>query len=198
MSERAATEAEIAAVLDCLRSGWLTMGPRTQAFELAFAGWAGTAHAVAVGSGAAALHLALLALDVQGEQVTVPAPAPPLVAEAVRWAGGEPRPVDDGEPADVAVSAGGFQLHGLTCFSFDARGLFSLGEGGMVTTDSQAHAERIRSLRGHALTSGTWDRHRGHAAGYDVVDIGFNYRLDEIRAALGMVRLAAVSRARRA
>jgi dTDP-4-amino-4,6-dideoxygalactose transaminase len=50
-------------------------------------------------------------------------------------------------------------------------------------------AALARSLRSHAMTSGTWDRHRGHAAEYDVVDVGFNYRLDEPRAALLLSRL---------
>ena len=47
----------------------------------------------------------------------------------------------------------------------------------------------LRLLRSHAMTSGTWDRHRGHEDSYDVVDIGFNFRLDEPRAALGLSRL---------
>jgi dTDP-4-amino-4,6-dideoxygalactose transaminase len=50
-------------------------------------------------------------------------------------------------------------------------------------------AERVRRLRSHALTSTTWDRHRGHADTYDVVEIGFNYRIDEPRAALALARL---------
>ena len=44
------------------------------------------------------------------------------------------------------------------------------------------------------MTTLTWDRHRGHATGYDVVDLGFNYRIDEIRAALGVSQLARNSR----
>ncbi len=47
----------------------------------------------------------------------------------------------------------------------------------------------MRLLRSHALTSSTWDRHRGHDPAYDIVDIGFNYRMDEPRAALGLSRL---------
>ena len=47
----------------------------------------------------------------------------------------------------------------------------------------------VRLFRSHAMTSSTWDRHRGHDPAYDVVDIGFNYRLDEPRAALGLSRL---------
>jgi dTDP-4-amino-4,6-dideoxygalactose transaminase len=50
-------------------------------------------------------------------------------------------------------------------------------------------ADNARSLRSHAMTSMTWDRHRGHAESYDVVDVGFNFRMDEPRAALGLSRL---------
>jgi dTDP-4-amino-4,6-dideoxygalactose transaminase len=63
-------EEEIAAVVAALRSGWLTMGPRTQEFERAFAQAVGAAHAIALSSGTAALHLALDALDLQpGDEV---------------------------------------------------------------------------------------------------------------------------------
>ena len=57
-------------------------------------------------------------------------------------------------------------------------------------TDDDALAERMRLLRSHGMTTLTWDRHRGHAAGYDVVALGFNYRIDEPRAALATARLA--------
>ena len=55
-------------------------------------------------------------------------------------------------------------------------------------------AERMRLLRSHGMTTLTWDRHRGHASGYDVVALGFNYRIDEPRAALGRVRLGRLDR----
>ena len=54
-------EEDVAAVIECLESGWLTMGPRTQAFERALEESTGASHAVAVSSGTAALHLACLA-----------------------------------------------------------------------------------------------------------------------------------------
>jgi dTDP-4-amino-4,6-dideoxygalactose transaminase len=53
----------------------------------------------------------------------------------------------------------------------------------MVVTDDDEVAARIKLLRSHGMTSLTWDRHRGHASGYDVVELGFNYRIDEARAA---------------
>jgi dTDP-4-amino-4,6-dideoxygalactose transaminase len=75
------------------------------------------------------------------------------------------------------------------CFSFFSNKVLSVGEGGLLATDDDAVAERVRSLRSHGMTSGTWDRHRGHAETYDVVDLGFNYRMDEPRAALLLSRM---------
>jgi dTDP-4-amino-4,6-dideoxygalactose transaminase len=76
------------------------------------------------------------------------------------------------------------------CFSFFSNKNLAVGEGGMVVTDRADVAERIRLLRSHGMTSLTWDRHRGHASSYDVVVPGLNYRLDEIRAAMGLVQLS--------
>jgi dTDP-4-amino-4,6-dideoxygalactose transaminase len=83
---------------------------------------------------------------------------------------------------------GTFGLAGA--FSFFSNKNLAVGEGGAVVTDDHAVAERMRLLRSHGMTTLTWDRHRGHAAGYDVVALGFNYRIDEPRAALATARLA--------
>lgn len=231
-------EDQISAVADVLRSGWLTMGPRTQEFERAFADHLGCRHAVATSSGTAALHLAYLAAGVgPGDEVIVPAMTFVATAAAVRYCGAVPVLADivgqhdlgidpedvearitertravcavhyAGYPADVArlrelCAARGVALvedsahHPLgapagdaACFSFFSNKVLSCGEGGLLATDDDAVAELARSRRSHALTSGTWDRHRGHSAGYDVVGLGFNYRLDEPRAALLSARL---------
>jgi dTDP-4-amino-4,6-dideoxygalactose transaminase len=239
-------EEDVEAVLSCLEGGWLTMGPRTQAFEQALAEWNGSEHAVAVSSGTAALHLACLAAGLgPGDEVIVPGLTFVASASAARFCGAEPvlcevrglhdpnLDVEDverritprtravipvhfcGYPADLGelrrlcdergiviiedcaqaigavledgVKAGTAGLAG--CFSFFSKKQLSVGEGGAVLTDDAGLAEKVRSLRSHAMTSVTWDRHRGHAESYDVVDIGFNYRLDEPRAALGLSRL---------
>ena len=75
-------------------------------------------------------------------------------------------------------------------FSFFSNKNLAVGEGGAVVTDDDTIAERMKLLRSHGMTTLTWDRHRGHAAGYDVVALGFNYRIDEPRAALLTARLA--------
>jgi dTDP-4-amino-4,6-dideoxygalactose transaminase len=240
-------EEDLAAVADCLRSGWLTMGPRTQAFEAAVAEWTGARHAIAVSSGTAALHLACAALGLgPGDEVIVPAFTFLATAHAPRYVGATPvladvvsplqpnldaadveRRITDRTRAVIAVHMCGYPadmpalrelcaargLHliedaaqglgarvcpdgelagtsgALGCLSFFSKKQLCLGEGGMVLTADEELARRVRLLRSHAMTSGTWDRHRGHEDSYDVVDIGFNFRLDEPRAALGLSRL---------
>lgn len=59
----------------------------------------------------------------------------------------------------------------------------------MVVTDSDELAERVRLQRSHGMTTLTYDRHKGHAFSYDVVSLGYNYRIDELRAALGVAQL---------
>jgi len=76
------------------------------------------------------------------------------------------------------------------CFSFFSNKNLTTGEGGMLVTDRDDVAQKVRTLRSHGMTSQTWDRHQGHAYSYDVIDLGYNYRIDEIRSALGLVQLA--------
>ena len=70
------------------------------------------------------------------------------------------------------------------CFSFFSNKNATCGEGGALLTDDDALAERLRLLRSHGMTTLTLDRYKGRAFSYDVTAAGFNYRLDEIRAAL--------------
>lgn len=78
----------------------------------------------------------------------------------------------------------------VSCFSFFSNKNMTTGEGGMVTANDDKFAEKLRLFRSHGMTSMTWDRHKGHAWSYDVVELGYNYRIDEIRAALGRVQLS--------
>lgn len=242
------SEADVEAVAETLRSGWLTMGPRIQAFEEAFAEHIGARHAIATSSCTAALHLAYLAAGVgPGDEVIVPAITFVASAAAVRYCGAAPvfaeslgqhdlnldpadaearitprtkaicavhyagyaadvdrlreicdrrglTLIEDAAHAPSATPRGGSRklgTHGLAgCFSFFSNKVLSCGEGGLLATDDDDVAELVRSRRSHAMTSGTWDRHRGHSAGYDVLALGYNYRLDEPRAALLLSRLA--------
>jgi dTDP-4-amino-4,6-dideoxygalactose transaminase len=76
------------------------------------------------------------------------------------------------------------------CYSFFSNKNMTTGEGGMLTTNDTKVFERLNILRSHGMSSLTWDRHKGHAWSYDVTDLGYNYRIDEIRAALGRVQLS--------
>lgn len=78
------------------------------------------------------------------------------------------------------------------CYSFFPNKNMTTAEGGMLVTNEDAIAEKIRVLRSHGMTSLTWDRHRGHAFSYDVVELGYNYRIDELRSALGRVQLTRI------
>src|SRR5262245_36660725 len=241
-----AVDAELAeAALETVRSGWWSMGPRVEEFERAFAEFCRARHAVAVSSGTAALHLALLAAGCgPGDEVIVPSLTFVAVANVIVHTGADPVFCDivgpdelnlDPEDIESAVTPrtkavvplhyGGFPCamdalgelaarHELAvvedaahapgatwrgracgtlglagCFSFFANKNLPVGEGGMVVTDDDEVAGRLRLLRSHGMTTVTWDRHRGHASSYDVVTAGFNYRLDEMRAAVGLVQL---------
>jgi dTDP-4-amino-4,6-dideoxygalactose transaminase len=78
----------------------------------------------------------------------------------------------------------------IAAFSFFSNKNMATGEGGMALTNRDELADHVRLLRSHGMTSLTWDRHHGHASSYDVVASGFNYRIDELHAALGRVQLA--------
>jgi dTDP-4-amino-4,6-dideoxygalactose transaminase len=105
-----------------------------------------------------------------------------------------------------AAHAPGATLGGRACGTFGDVGCFSffsnknlpLGEGGAVVTDDPELFETMRLLRSHGMTTLTWDRHRGHAHSYDVVACGFNFRLDEVRAAVGLVQLGRLREGNRA
>jgi dTDP-4-amino-4,6-dideoxygalactose transaminase len=239
------SEREIEAVAETYRSGWLSMGPRTEQLEERFAAYVGTSHAIAVTNGTAALHLICLAAGLGGEdEVVVPSLTFVATANAIRYVGATPVFADiaaidspwlsaesvakattdrtkavlnmtygghPGESAELAALCSerglilledaahglGGSLNGRPLGTFGLAGAFSffsnknlpVGEGGMVVTDDDEVAARVRLLRSHGMTSLTWDRHRGHASGYDVVELGFNYRIDEPRAALAGARL---------
>src|SRR5215217_2008272 len=239
------TDGDLAAVTETYRSGWLSMGPRTEEFEARFASYTGARHAFAVTNGTAALHLACLAAGIgPGDEVICPSMTFVASANAIRYCGakvvfadiaGLTEPWLSAERAAEAITprtraimtvdyaghageltalaeladergialledaahAAGSRLDGRHLGTFGRAGAFSffsnknlaIGEGGMVVCDDDDVAQRVRLLRSHGMTTMTWDRHRGHASAYDVVDLGFNYRIDEPRAALAAQRL---------
>lgn len=94
------------------------------------------------------------------------------------------------EDAAHAPACKGVGIEGdITVFSFFSNKNMTTSEGGMLLTNAPKLSEKLRNLRSHGMTSVTLDRHKGHAYSYDVTDLGYNYRLDEIRAAIGIEQI---------
>jgi perosamine synthetase len=234
-------EEEVEAVVKVLRSGLLTQGlgagPMVTQFEKNFAKFVAVKHAIAVNTGTAALHSAVLASGVKhGDEVILPSFTFVATAEAVVMAGGKPVftdidpetynispaeiekaitrktkaivPVDlYGLPAeippireiaaehDLAVVEDAAQAHGATyagkpvgvfadvaCWSLYASKNMTTGEGGVITTGNDEMAETMRLMRTH-----------GEKAKYASLMLGYNYRMSEIQAAIGLVQLEKLS-----
>jgi dTDP-4-amino-4,6-dideoxygalactose transaminase len=237
---------EQAAVMAVLQDKWLSMGPRTQAFEEKFADYLGGGmHCCAVSSCTAALHMALLVNGVgPGDEVVLSGltfvaalnvvvllGATPVLADSrslhdwnvscadaarkisprtkalviVHYAG-QPCELDELKALcrqknivliEDAAHAVGAEYRGgkcgtfgtVGCFSFFSNKNLSVGEGGMLVTPLEEVAEKARYYRSHGMSRLTFERHAGDDFSYDVIQPGFNYRIDEMRAALGIVQL---------
>jgi dTDP-4-amino-4,6-dideoxygalactose transaminase len=92
-----------------------------------------------------------------------------------------------GVAADDGLMAG--SIGDIGVFSFFSNKNLATGEGGMVVTGRNDLAGRIRLLRSHGMSTLTWDRQTGSAQTYEVSLNGYNYRLDDIHAALGRQQL---------
>jgi dTDP-4-amino-4,6-dideoxygalactose transaminase len=239
-------EREVAAVAEVISSGWLTMGDKTKVFEAQFGVFLGEeVKATAVSNGTAALHMALLALEVgAGDEVIIPSltfvadintvmlvGATPVLADCTSLEDWNIDPAEiernitaktkavmivhyAGYPCDMDAITDICKRHNLkliedcahapgarykgrsvgtfgdvNCYSFFTNKNLSVGEGGMVTTLSAELDQRLKYLRSHGMTTLTLDRHEGRAISYDVIRPGLNYRIDEMRAALGLVQL---------
>jgi UDP-4-amino-4,6-dideoxy-N-acetyl-beta-L-altrosamine transaminase len=237
-------DADIAAVVDVLRSDWLTTGPKVGEFEGAFAARLGVAHAVSFSSGTAALHAAAFAagLTTGDEAITTPMTFA-ATANCILYQGATPVFADvcsdtlnidpeqiakkissrtrvilpvayAGHPADLdairkiardhgliviedACHALGAQYRGratgsiadMTIFSFHPVKHITTGEGGMVTTNDARFAETLRRFRNHGISSEARQRQSAGQWHYEMVLLGFNYRLPDIACALGIEQL---------
>jgi dTDP-4-amino-4,6-dideoxygalactose transaminase len=233
------------AVLEVLRSRWISMGEKTAAFESAFAQHLGVKHVIALNSGTAALHLAMLILGIgNNDEVIVPSLTFVATVNAVKSVGANPIFADitsfedfSIDPDDVQTKItsrtraiivmhyGGFSCNmdkilnitkkngifviedaahapcseykgkrlgtigNIGCFSFFSNKNLSCAEGGALVTNVGEQAKMVKLLRSHGMTTLSYERAKGHATGYDVLGLGFNYRIDDIRAALALVQL---------
>jgi dTDP-4-amino-4,6-dideoxygalactose transaminase len=236
---------ERAAVIETLESKWLSMGPKCVELEEQFAAMCDTKRGVTVTNCTAALHLALMAMDIkEGDEVIVPSLTFVATANCVRYVGATPVFADITSLEDLTISVGdvankitaktkaiipmhfaGYPAdmdkimelakqhdlkviedacHGplseykgrklgsigdVGCFSFFSNKNISTGEGGMLITNNNDIADRIKLLRSHGMTTMSYQRASGHATTYDVVDSGYNYRMDDLRASIGLVQI---------
>lgn len=253
-------EDDIQAVVDVLRSDFLTCGPRVEEFEKEFAKYIGSKHAISFCNATGALHIALLAGGIKKGDRVLTSPLTFLSsANCAAFVGATPDFVDiDPEtllfsaesferlltddvkaivPVDLAglspdmpriaqiarergilivedachATGGGFEYQGkiwktgghpwadMTVFSFHPVKTLTTGEGGMITTDNDELARKIRLLRAHGIVrdpeqfTGLGD----HSASmdekgpwyYEMHELGYNYRLTDIQCALGSSQL---------
>lgn len=75
------------------------------------------------------------------------------------------------------------------CFSFFSNKNISTGEGGMLITNNEEYAKRTKLLRSHGMTTMSYERAKGHSTSYDVIEFGYNYRMDDIHSSIGLVQL---------
>jgi len=237
-------EDDIQAVVDVLRSDWLTTGPKVAEFEESFAARVGAKHAVSFSSGTAALHGAAFAAGLKpgDEAITTPMTFA-ATANCVLYQGATPvfadvstdtlnldpeqvaaritartravLPVDyAGHPAEMDAILELAARHGLiviedashalgaeyrqrrtggiahmTVFSFHPVKHLATGEGGMVTTDRADCAEALRRFRNHGISSEARQRQTAGQWHYEMVLLGFNYRLTDMACALGLSQL---------
>jgi perosamine synthetase len=237
-------EDDIAAVVEVLRSDWLTTGPMAEKFEEAIANFVGAKYGVGVSSGTAALHAAMYAAGIgAGDEVIVPPMTFVATANAVVFQGGipifadvdpntlliDPAKVEEkissrtkaivavdygGQPCDYDALRAIADRHGLlliadachalgaeykgrkvgtladlTVFSFHPVKSITTGEGGMVTTDDPNLAGRMKILRSHGITNDHRQRQAEKSWFYEMVELGYNYRLTDIQCALGLSQL---------
>jgi perosamine synthetase len=237
-------EDDIQAVVDVLRSDWMTTGPKVAEFEEAFAARVGAKYAVSFSSGTGALHGAAFAAGLKpgDEAITTPLTFA-ATANCLLYQGATPvfaditsdtlnldpeevaaritpqtravLPVDyAGHPADMsavmelagrngavviedACHALGAEYRGrttgsvahMTVFSFHPVKHLATGEGGMVTTDRGDYAEALGRFRNHGISSDARQRQSAGQWHYEMVLLGYNYRLTDIACALGLSQL---------
>lgn len=235
---------ELEQIIDVLKSGWVSQGPKVKEFEDQVADYIGAKYAIATTNCTSALHLALLSIGVtKGDEVIVADYTFPATGHSVLYCGAIPIFVDinpntynidpdkieelitDKTKAIIPVHTFGQAaemdkivkiakeynlkiiedsacalgakyknsyagtIGDIGCYSFHARKGITTGEGGMVVTDDDYLAEKIRHLAVFGMKS-AWDREIGHKHSIpEFLDVGYNYKMSDITAAMGVAQL---------
>lgn len=236
---------EIDAVINTIKSNWISTGPKCQEFEDLFSDMLGVNYAVTLANCTCALHLACVILGInEDDEVICPSLSFAASVNCIRYVGATPvfcdikgsehLNIDTGQiehlitpktkaimvvhmagfPADMDTIMAIAKKHNLKviedachgplseykgkklgtigdvgCFSFFSNKNISTGEGGMIVTNDEKIANRVRSLRSHGMTTMSYQRATGHATSYDIVELGYNYRMDDLRASIGIAQL---------
>jgi len=237
---------DIEAVVDSLKSNWVTKGPKTVEFEKRFAQYVRAKHAIAVNSCTAGLHLSLVAAGIgEGDEVITTPMTFAASANVIVHTGATPVFVDidpetmNIDPAKIAekitpktkaiipVHIAGLpcemdeileiarkyslfvledaahavhtrykgmmvgSIGDATAFSFYATKNLVTGEGGMITTDNDELADKLRVYSLHGMSRNAWNRYTAKGSWYyEVLFPGYKYNMTDIQAALGMTQLA--------
>jgi len=238
-------EREENAVIETLRSKWISTGPKTAELEDRFSEMLSCRYSLGMANCTVALHLGLLLLGIkQGDEVITPSLTFVATVNSIRYTGATPVFCDikgaddltinpdlletlitDRTKAIVVMHYGGFpcdmdrimaiakahnlkvledachgplsEYHGqklgtigdIGCFSFFSNKNVSTGEGGMLVTNNPDYYEKGKLLRSHGMTSLSYERSKGHSTTYDVVELGYNYRIDDIHSAIAIAQL---------
>lgn len=238
-------EAEEKAVIDTLRSRWISTGPKCDLLEKNFADMLNSKFALTLSNCTTALHLALKILGIkEGDEVIVPSLTFVATVNAIKYVNATPvfcdilstdeltidpqmikKLLTPRTKAIIPMHYAGFPCrmaeilqiakenklfivedacHGplsehegnklgtigdIGCFSFFSNKNISTGEGGMLVTNNKDFFQKARLLRSHGMTTLSYERAQGHSTSYDVTDLGYNYRMDDIHASIGLVQL---------
>jgi len=236
------------AVLDTIKTNWISTGPMCLKFESKFADLLKVNHATTLSNCTTALHLAYDVLNIgEGDEVICPSLTFVATVNAIRYVGAIPIFCDviseenfnidpikirslitpktkalvvvhfAGFPCDMDEIMSIAEEHNLRviedachgplseykgkklgtigdvgCFSFFSNKNISTGEGGMIITNNAELDRKIRLKRSHGMTTMSYQRAAGHSTEYDVVEVGYNYRMDDMRAAIGVVQLGKI------
>lgn len=237
-------EQEEKAIVETLRSKWISTGPKCQELEKLFCDSLNVKYSLTTSSCTAALHLAMLVLGIkEGDEVIVPSLTFAATVNAVKYVGATPvfadvtsytdltldpkdieQKITSKTKAIIPMHYGGFPVdmdrimaiaknHNLKVvedashsplseykgkklgsigdigtFSFFSNKNISTGEGGMLVTNNEEYLQKAKLLRSHGMTTMSYERAKGHATKYDIESLGYNYRMDDMRASIGVVQ----------